>query len=646
MAEQGAETLGRILSYKHGEGSVKNVDPRLWDIVQNAIAATPYDAEIRSGAEQRSTRGNNHNHGWAVDVTLIDPQTGRKLPDYQDGTAFSAYEQYAQAARVYQQQKYPELDNTFRWGGYFGSKSGLKGYGAADLMHLDINPNMNGAMSQGSWEKGAGPALLKAYPGAKTNGGLGGAEGARRVAQYRSALEGSGGLTPPGIIPGPAPVPGTMSDRVRMARLGADDTGIGTAFSQLERFGQPGAVPATMSDELAYSSGRVRDVPLPRSRPVGPVADVAMPRARPEPPTRQASIGPIGAMGTPGYPPASSPLESARAKLTAALQNGVTGSPIANVPAPNVDMARMSAETGRDIGRDGVTFDRTYDAGNRMSTPGLGSLLDSRSFSPATQNPAQRAAAPTGPSNRGRPVSSAAPAPTGPANRGRPVLSSAPSTPSGPANRGRPTSSASSASRPIGPIGMTGTPGFAPSASPTNRTSPAQKTANGISGTAQMPLNARPSSPAVPKEPAYIVKKIQVLNPEWKEPVATDPLALERMEKAQTLNRYKPAPTVPKYITKTVTVPNPSYVAPRPQAMPPALAASRMAVGQQPNALRAPVPATQSAALRSQRAATPPSSAREYEAANRAAKQRAIANSSNPSKTAARASLAAQWGFD
>lgn len=210
--------MGSILSYKHGEDSVGGVDPRLWEIVQAAVAASPYDAVIRSGSEQRAKNGTNHNKGWAVDVTLVDPSTGQKLPDYQDGAAFSAYEQYAQAARVYQQDRYPELENVFRWGGYFSKDGKATGYGAADLMHLDINPNAKGAMALGSWSKGAKQALLDAYPGAVSNGGLGGANGTRLVSQYKQSLAGSDGLIPPSDIGAPVPANLTRGlDQRRMA---------------------------------------------------------------------------------------------------------------------------------------------------------------------------------------------------------------------------------------------------------------------------------------------------------------------------------------------------------------------------------------------------------------------------------------------
>jgi len=211
--------MGSILSYKHGEGSVEKVDPRLWEIVQAAVAASPYDAVIRSGAEKRSNNGSNHNPGWAVDVTLVDPSSGKALPDYQNGDSFAAYEQYAQTARVYQQDKYPELDKTFRWGGYFSKDGKASGYGAVDLMHLDINPNAKGSMALGSWERGAKQAILNAYPGAATNGGLGGANGTRLVSQYKQTLAGSGGLIPPSDIGG-APIPANLTrglDQKRMA---------------------------------------------------------------------------------------------------------------------------------------------------------------------------------------------------------------------------------------------------------------------------------------------------------------------------------------------------------------------------------------------------------------------------------------------
>lgn len=574
--------MGQILSYKHGEGSVKNVDPRLWDIVQNAIAASPYDAEIRSGAEQRSTRGSNHNSGWAVDVTLIDPKTGQKLPDYQDGTAFAAYEQYAQAARVYQQETYPELDGVFRWGGYFGSKSGLGGYGAADLMHLDITPGMNGAMSQGSWEGGANQALLDAYPGAVTNGGLGGPEGARRVSQYQTALAGSGGLVPPANIPGGAPVPATMSDRVRLAQIGASDVGEGTAANMLSRlFGGSAPNPVSMSDPLAFATGRLRtDIPLPQSRPTGPLANVPLPVPRRSPQPRQPTPEQARAIAAYTPPPIPQPrptfgvVDSARSPTLFAEGVGI---PNEQIPGT----------------------DATYSGANRMSTGGLGALLDPRSFSPATPNPLP-APPPTGPTGRGRPVAAlpSAPPPTGPANRGQPVAAPV-VAPTGPSNRGRPVTTASPTR--ADPVGAGAS--FSDLASFGSPAPGITKTTGGIAGTVQLPRDVRPNVPPLPNVPQFIPQTQQVLNPAYRAPVAIDPLALEQAEKALTLGRYvsqaqrslldaKAAndalTSVPQFIDQTIQVPNPAFAAV--PALPPMLA---------------PVPATQSAALMARRAPPP-----------------------------------------
>src|SRR5690606_33415210 len=110
-------------------------------------------------------------------------------------------EQYAQAARVYQQEKYPELNKTFRWGGGF-----KQGY-PFDLMHLDITPARGGSMAYYDWDTGFKSAAFKAMPELKgeVTKGLSGPTGARLVSQYKQALAGSGGLVPPADIPAPTP---------------------------------------------------------------------------------------------------------------------------------------------------------------------------------------------------------------------------------------------------------------------------------------------------------------------------------------------------------------------------------------------------------------------------------------------------------
>lgn len=196
--------MGRILRYKHGSSSISRVDPRLWDIVQHAIAAQPYDAIIRSGSERGKGDKGNHSKGYAIDVTLVD-KDGHILPDTvgkNAGATFAAYETYAQAARVYQKETYPELNKVFRWGGGF-----LQGGTPGDLMHLDITPRAGGAMALYSWDKGLGYSssgkritLPASFASATSNGGLGGFDGSRRYAQLRMKIE-TIGLLPPMNVP-------------------------------------------------------------------------------------------------------------------------------------------------------------------------------------------------------------------------------------------------------------------------------------------------------------------------------------------------------------------------------------------------------------------------------------------------------------
>ena len=122
--------MGKILGFNHG-ASVSKVDPRLWDIVQHAIAAMPYDARIKSGSERPRGDKGNHSTGNAIDVTFY--RDGKPVKDIgRNAESAKLYEQYAQAARVYQQQTYPKHDKALRWGG------GFKQGNEFDFMHLDI----------------------------------------------------------------------------------------------------------------------------------------------------------------------------------------------------------------------------------------------------------------------------------------------------------------------------------------------------------------------------------------------------------------------------------------------------------------------------------------------------------------------------
>jgi hypothetical protein len=146
-----------------------HLDPRLLDIIEQAAASSGYNVEATSGVAARSTGTQNHPHGYAVDISLVDPKTGQRFDNYHGDLPnnFPVYERFAQTARVIQQQKYPELNDQFRWGGYFAA-----GKNPLDLMHFDVTPGAP-KMAGGAWNTGAVPASLKHYGIVNHNTGLG-----------------------------------------------------------------------------------------------------------------------------------------------------------------------------------------------------------------------------------------------------------------------------------------------------------------------------------------------------------------------------------------------------------------------------------------------------------------------------------------
>lgn len=142
------------------------VDPRLHDILKSAAERSGYRVEAFSGYRPGDKRF--HGKGLATDVQIIDPKTGKPLPNYQDAASFRDYETYAQEARRVQLEKYPELGEQFRWGGYFGGRKG--DYGALDTMHFDLGGSKRLGMSGGSWERGLTANQRKLFPGAQSVG--------------------------------------------------------------------------------------------------------------------------------------------------------------------------------------------------------------------------------------------------------------------------------------------------------------------------------------------------------------------------------------------------------------------------------------------------------------------------------------------
>lgn len=177
-AQKPVPGLGTFASSADEGGKTVNIDPRIMSIMQTAAASSPYNVIAFSGVQNRASGTGNHPGGYAVDVYLQDPSTGKLLTNY-GGNAFKqegsyqenypAYEQFAQTARQTQQQLYPDLGNTFRWGGYFNAGRGNTS--GPDLMHFDITPAMHGEMGGGTWDDGASAQLQKTY-GLTSNGGL------------------------------------------------------------------------------------------------------------------------------------------------------------------------------------------------------------------------------------------------------------------------------------------------------------------------------------------------------------------------------------------------------------------------------------------------------------------------------------------
>jgi hypothetical protein len=138
------------------------VDERLVDILQTAASQFGSQVEVISGMRPGDPRF--HGRGQAMDVQILD-QAGNAIPNYQSGPHFRQYEQFAQTARSVQMAKYPELNDQFRWGGYFSGRPGT--YGAMDTMHFDTG---GAGMGGGSWQGGLNRTQMGYYPGAESVG--------------------------------------------------------------------------------------------------------------------------------------------------------------------------------------------------------------------------------------------------------------------------------------------------------------------------------------------------------------------------------------------------------------------------------------------------------------------------------------------
>lgn len=151
----------------HAARGVDKIDAKLTEILTVAADRMPgFHVEARSGF--RPGDDGQHGKGKATDIVLVDDATGKPVPNYQNASSFAVYEKYAQITRQVQQELHPDLNDSFRWGGYF---SGPKGkYGAMDLMHFDTGGRKGLGMAGGSWDKGLTDKQKSLWPGAQSLG--------------------------------------------------------------------------------------------------------------------------------------------------------------------------------------------------------------------------------------------------------------------------------------------------------------------------------------------------------------------------------------------------------------------------------------------------------------------------------------------
>lgn len=313
--------MGQFLGVAQGQ-TLKGVRPEIVDIVKNAIAAIPYDAMITSGERPKGkTALGNHDNGYAIDVQLYDH--GKPLPN-KGTTAYAAYETYAQAARVYQQQTYPSLN--LRTGLGFATVSGGK---TLDPMHLDITPGRG--MPLYDWNTGGKGAYAQF-----SNGGLGGTEGARRVSQIQQSL--LGGPTPPADVPGAPNSSGSPDERSAFAASGQEMPMPGRPAA-VDANPQANLIPPEMVAAIAASRPAALNAPpAPVTAPVMAPAP-ALPTAPVVAPQLQAPVPMPGRPALQAAAPATvapQPMPGRPAALAGAPAAPAAASAVPATPAPQM----------------------------------------------------------------------------------------------------------------------------------------------------------------------------------------------------------------------------------------------------------------------------------------------------------------------
>lgn len=144
---------------------MNKVDTRLINIIQWTAQSFPLRCSIYSGWRPSS---GSHSAGRAIDIILYD-QNGIKIPNYQDPLYFRIYELFGQKSKFIQMRAYPNFNNSYEWGGYFGDNGPYKyKYGSCDLMHYNFDFRGPGVYRAGSLRSG----LRGYYPDFYARGSL------------------------------------------------------------------------------------------------------------------------------------------------------------------------------------------------------------------------------------------------------------------------------------------------------------------------------------------------------------------------------------------------------------------------------------------------------------------------------------------
>jgi hypothetical protein len=252
-----------IFEVEPGE-NIEGVDPRLLAILRAAAASYGGQKVVLTDGLASRASTPNHPRGFAADLQLYDA-AGRALANLQNASTFPEYENFARAARNYQQVHYPELNDQFAWGGYFRQGTPL------DQMHFDIGGNRG---AYGSWETGLNAAGRAALGGSGAGAPV---PGSGRPGPTIAAAAGQDPSNPlnrppptapmplmPGASGAPAPPPQSPLAAAFQSFASSMQPPAGAEGNAPALLGSPGPFAASMAaDQSRQNIGQLKDFLMP-----------------------------------------------------------------------------------------------------------------------------------------------------------------------------------------------------------------------------------------------------------------------------------------------------------------------------------------------------------------------------------------------